>query len=235
MGSSSRLLLIVGLLSPLCVVSAFQIPISTTTRKNKNNWLSIHHHHSSTKNIVHEEDVVDDNNEMSTIISRRSAIDTTISATLTTVVASLGILPPNTAQAVTSNPSASTSEKDFLQSYEDFTSTSEGWQYKDVKIGKDIGGGDIKDGDRVVFDWSGYTIGYFGRPFEAKGYVFFVFFVIVSTCLYSMQILYTPYYLSYMMHGVSKMIQYIQKASAIIMCWGHIFLCIYKIFCNMNI
>ena len=26
-------------------------------------------------------------------------------------------------------------------------------------------------GDRVVFDWSGYTIGYFGRPFEAKGYV----------------------------------------------------------------
>lgn len=27
----------------------------------------------------------------------------------------------------------------------------------------------IEDGDRVVFDWSGYTIGYFGRPFEAKG------------------------------------------------------------------
>jgi FKBP-type peptidyl-prolyl cis-trans isomerase len=24
-------------------------------------------------------------------------------------------------------------------------------------------------GDRVVFDWSGYTIGYFGRPFQAKG------------------------------------------------------------------
>jgi hypothetical protein len=22
---------------------------------------------------------------------------------------------------------------------------------------------------RVVFDWSGYTIGYFGRPFQAKG------------------------------------------------------------------
>ncbi|KAL3807493.1 hypothetical protein ACHAXA_003984 [Cyclostephanos tholiformis] len=36
------------------------------------------------------------------------------------------------------------------------------------------GGGDTsavphKDGDRVVYDWSGYTIGYFGRPFEAKG------------------------------------------------------------------
>jgi FKBP-type peptidyl-prolyl cis-trans isomerase (trigger factor) len=24
-------------------------------------------------------------------------------------------------------------------------------------------------GDRVVYDWSGYTIGYFGRPFQAKG------------------------------------------------------------------
>jgi FKBP-type peptidyl-prolyl cis-trans isomerase 2 len=24
-------------------------------------------------------------------------------------------------------------------------------------------------GDRVVFDWSRYTIGYFGRPFQAKG------------------------------------------------------------------
>ena len=107
---------------------------------------------------------------MSIITSRRSAIDTTIS-TLTASVVSLGIIPSTAAQAVTSNPSATTSEKDFLQSYEDFTSTSEGWQYKDIKIGKDIGGGDIKDGDRVVFDWSGYTIGYFGRPFEAKGYV----------------------------------------------------------------
>jgi len=33
----------------------------------------------------------------------------------------------------------------------------------------DASGGTLKDGDRVVFDWSGYTIGYFGRPFEAKG------------------------------------------------------------------
>ena len=169
--SSSRLLLLVvvgGLLSPLFFVSAFQIPISTiTTTIRNNNWQI--HTHSSKKNIVHEDYVLDDN-EMSIITSRRSAIDTTIS-TLTAAVVSLGIIPSTAAQAVTSNPSATTSEKDFLQSYEDFTSTSEGWQYKDIKIGKDIGGGDIKDGDRVVFDWSGYTIGYFGRPFEAKGYV----------------------------------------------------------------
>jgi len=54
-----------------------------------------------------------------------------------------------------------------LQQYEDFTSAPEGWQYKDSKVGT----GDVVAGagDRVVFDWSGYTVGYFGRPFEAKG------------------------------------------------------------------
>lgn len=57
----------------------------------------------------------------------------------------------------------------FVQQYEDFTPMDEGWQFKDVKVG--TGGTDvtIEPGDRVVFDWSGYTIGYFGRPFEAKG------------------------------------------------------------------
>ena len=41
------------------------------------------------------------------------------------------------------------------------------WQYKDVTIGKSSE--TVEKGDRVVFDWSGYTIGYFGRPFQAKG------------------------------------------------------------------
>jgi hypothetical protein len=56
---------------------------------------------------------------------------------------------------------------EFVQQYEDFTKMEEGWQYKDVKVGS----GDVvlETGDRAVFDWSGYTIGYFGRPFEAKG------------------------------------------------------------------
>jgi hypothetical protein len=58
---------------------------------------------------------------------------------------------------------------DFVQSYSDFTTSSDGFKFRDVKIGT----GDVKinNGDRLVFDWSGYTIGYFGRPFEAKGYV----------------------------------------------------------------
>jgi hypothetical protein len=50
--------------------------------------------------------------------------------------------------------------------YSDFEKTSEGWSFRDVKVGT---GETPAWGDRVVFDWSGYTIGYFGRPFEAKG------------------------------------------------------------------
>lgn len=55
----------------------------------------------------------------------------------------------------------------FVQTYEDFVQDPEGWQYKDVKVG--TGDLTLQPGDRAVFDWSGYTIGYFGRPFEAKG------------------------------------------------------------------
>jgi hypothetical protein len=57
--------------------------------------------------------------------------------------------------------------KAFLQEYDDFTKTKVGWSYRDVNPGK--GDVQVKPGDRVVFDWSGYTIGYFGRPFQAKG------------------------------------------------------------------
>ncbi len=55
----------------------------------------------------------------------------------------------------------------FVQTYDDFVQTPEGWQYKDVKVGS--GNTALETGDRAVYDWSGYTIGYFGRPFEAKG------------------------------------------------------------------
>ena len=50
-------------------------------------------------------------------------------------------------------------------SYSDFTKTRSGLLFKDGKAG---GGKTPKKGDRVVVDWTGYTIGYFGRPFEAQ-------------------------------------------------------------------
>ena len=43
------------------------------------------------------------------------------------------------------------------------------FQYKDIKIGASSRE-TVEAGDRVVFDWSGYTIGYFGRRFEVKGW-----------------------------------------------------------------
>ncbi len=57
----------------------------------------------------------------------------------------------------------------FVQTYDDFATTPEGWLYKDVKVGNRGDPGTLEDGNQVVFDWSSYTIGYFGRPFEAKG------------------------------------------------------------------
>ena len=70
-------------------------------------------------------------------------------------------LLPHTAFAVEENPPK------FIQEYPDFTTSKEGWSYKVVTPGK----GDVTAafGDRVVFEWSGYTIGYYGRPFQAKG------------------------------------------------------------------
>jgi FKBP-type peptidyl-prolyl cis-trans isomerase len=62
-------------------------------------------------------------------------------------------------------------EKSFIQEYDDFIKTDAGWSYRDVTPGTSstVGGEKAVTGDRVVFDWSGYTIGYFGRPFQAKG------------------------------------------------------------------
>eukprot|EP00891_Asterochloris_glomerata_P009245 jgi/Astpho2/9245/Aster-07198 len=43
--------------------------------------------------------------------------------------------------------------------------TDTGLQYQDLREGS---GREIQKGDRVTVDWDGYTIGYYGRPFEAR-------------------------------------------------------------------
>lgn len=40
----------------------------------------------------------------------------------------------------------------YLQEYDDFTKSDEGWSFRDVKVGE---GESPSWGDRVVFDWSG--------------------------------------------------------------------------------
>ena len=57
---------------------------------------------------------------------------------------------------------------EFVQSYPDFVKAPEGYSYKDVKPGQSNAPA-AEQGDRVVYDWTGVTIGYFGRPFQAKG------------------------------------------------------------------
>ena len=52
--------------------------------------------------------------------------------------------------------------------YPDYTQSKTGLQYKTVKVGE---GKSVSVGDRVVLDWEGYTIGYYGRPFEKRGLV----------------------------------------------------------------
>ncbi len=52
--------------------------------------------------------------------------------------------------------------------YPDFTQVKGGLQYKVVKEGE---GKIAKEGDRVSIDWEGYTIGYYGRPFQTRNKV----------------------------------------------------------------
>ncbi|CAA2977894.1 peptidyl-prolyl cis-trans isomerase FKBP19, chloroplastic [Olea europaea subsp. europaea] len=49
--------------------------------------------------------------------------------------------------------------------YPDYIETNSGLQYKDLRAGN---GPSPKIGETVVVDWDGYTIGYYGRIFEAR-------------------------------------------------------------------
>mmetsp|Transcript_20169 Transcript_20169/g.20271 ORF Transcript_20169/g.20271 Transcript_20169/m.20271 type:complete len:243 (+) Transcript_20169:91-819(+) len=52
--------------------------------------------------------------------------------------------------------------------YPDFTQSPSGLQYKVVKEGTGL---QPAKGDRVAVDWEGYTIGYYGRPFQTRNKV----------------------------------------------------------------
>jgi hypothetical protein len=99
---------------------------------------------------------MDGNGVLSEVVTdRRGMLLSTVAAAATATVATVAAMP-----AI-----ANAAEVD-LQQYEDFTKAPEGWSYRDVNIGN---GDSASTGDRVVYEWSGYTIGYFGRPFEARG------------------------------------------------------------------
>ncbi|KAK9916742.1 hypothetical protein WJX75_006484 [Coccomyxa subellipsoidea] len=77
---------------------------------------------------------------------------------------------PDAAHAVVKGfePMAAIKGKDYgkqRQSYSDYTRTESGLQYQDLREGTGKG---AKPGAQVTVDWDGYTIGYYGRPFEAR-------------------------------------------------------------------
>ena len=62
-------------------------------------------------------------------------------------------------------------DKDYGKSeviYPDFTRTASGLQYKEVRAGAKDGKEYNEVSKTAVVDWDGYTLGYYGRPFEAR-------------------------------------------------------------------
>ena len=62
----------------------------------------------------------------------------------------------------------SIADKDYGKtrySYPDFTQTRSGLQYNDMVVGQGV---TFEPGNTAIVDWDGYTLGYYGRPFEAR-------------------------------------------------------------------
>jgi len=103
----------------------------------------------------------DNNGDKTDVSTRRTNLQQLATGMMATLATAL---PANAAGEDTKSRE---DQRDYIQgSYADFTKAKEGWSYREVKPGT---GDKASEGDRVVFDWSGYTIGYFGRPFQAKG------------------------------------------------------------------
>jgi hypothetical protein len=166
------------LLLPLFASSAAFAPPSSSLKNNSN---SNSNSNSNNRSILLQAQADDINNADNSNNSSSNGITQAQESRRQILQKSLSSLPilalMTTTATMTSNPAPSNaisgamdqtnSAPEFVQKYEDFTKTAEGWQFKDAKVGTgDIG---LEVGDRAVFAWSGYTIGYFGRPFEAKG------------------------------------------------------------------
>lgn len=87
-------------------------------------------------------------------------------------VAGVGSMNPLVSRALTEAmpmPALSSAQSEAYGkariSYPDFLLSKTGLQYKDARTGS---GEPAQKGDRVVLSWEGYTIGYYGRPFEKR-------------------------------------------------------------------
>lgn len=101
-------------------------------------------------------------------LSRRSIFEhLTLPITAILIAPSLRAQPSH-AEYVDREYLPSIADKDYGKSrynYPDFTLTESGLQYKDMVKGD---GAVFKHGQTALVDWDGYTLGYYGRPFEAR-------------------------------------------------------------------
>lgn len=92
-------------------------------------------------------------------------------ATLAALAAAAAPTKPARAEGVKGyEPMAALKDKDYGKSrmrYPDYETTPSGLQYKELRAG-DASAPLPKSGDLCVIDFDGYTIGYYGRPFEAR-------------------------------------------------------------------
>lgn len=82
--------------------------------------------------------------------------------------AALSCAPEATAVVEGYTPMEALKGKDYGKSrmtYSDYVATPSGLQYTDIREGT---GPQPRKGQMAVVDWSGVTIGYYGRPFEAR-------------------------------------------------------------------
>lgn len=80
----------------------------------------------------------------------------------------LGPSAPACARVEGYTPMPALKDKDYgkpRMTYSDYTKTKSGLQYQDIKEGD---GPQPITGQTCVVDWAGVTIGYYGRPFEAR-------------------------------------------------------------------
>lgn len=107
----------------------------------------------------------DDNNaDAAAVVTRRAALASALLA------ASLSSAPTAHAEVKGYEPMAALKDKDYGKSrmrYPDYETTPSGLQYKELRSG-DASAQPPKAGDLCVIDFDGYTIGYYGRPFEAR-------------------------------------------------------------------
>lgn len=91
-------------------------------------------------------------------------------AAIATTTTMTTLPPAASAEETVAATAEGSSVPKFVQEYSDFVESPLGFSYRVVPSPTSTASSAVAaKGDRVVFDWSGYTIGYFGRPFQAKG------------------------------------------------------------------